>query len=117
MFSFRNEDLPLNKEVRNSLQVIWGVGWRKSIIIAARVGLAYPHFMKNLSFYLFCLMVYLLKHLVVSYSRCSRVISLNIKTLVEIKCWKGFRHSLSLPVHGQRSKTNARTSKRRIKLW
>ena len=40
-----------------------------------------------------------------------REIGLNIKRLVEIGCYRGLRHRRGLPVHGQRTKTNARTRK------
>lgn len=40
-----------------------------------------------------------------------RDISLNIKSLVEIGCYRGIRHKKNLPVRGQRTKTNARTRK------
>ena len=40
-----------------------------------------------------------------------REISLNIKRLMEINCYRGQRHKKGLPVRGQRTKTNARTRK------
>lgn len=40
-----------------------------------------------------------------------REISLNIKRLIEIGCYRGRRHRMGLPVRGQRTKTNARTRK------
>jgi len=40
-----------------------------------------------------------------------REISLNIKRLIEIGCYRGRRHRQGLPVRGQRTKTNARTRK------
>ena len=40
-----------------------------------------------------------------------RDIALDIKRLMEINCYRGLRHRKSLPVRGQRSKTNARTRK------
>ena len=40
-----------------------------------------------------------------------RETSLNIKRLMEIGCYRGVRHRKGLPVHGQRTKTNARTRK------
>jgi len=40
-----------------------------------------------------------------------REVSLNIKNLVEINCYRGIRHRKGLPVRGQRTKTNARTRK------
>jgi len=38
-----------------------------------------------------------------------RQVSMNIKRLIEIKCYRGIRHQRGLPVHGQRTSTNART--------
>jgi small subunit ribosomal protein S13 len=38
-------------------------------------------------------------------------ISMNIKRLMEIGCFRGLRHRRNLPVRGQRTKTNARTRK------
>jgi small subunit ribosomal protein S13 len=38
-----------------------------------------------------------------------RAVSMNIKRLVEIKCYRGIRHQRGLPVHGQRTRTNGRT--------
>ena len=40
-----------------------------------------------------------------------REIALNIKRLVEIGCYRGIRHRRNLPVHGQRTRTNARTKR------
>ena len=39
-------------------------------------------------------------------------ISLNIQRLKDIKCYRGVRHELRLPLRGQRTKTNAKTRKR-----
>jgi len=38
-----------------------------------------------------------------------REVQMNIKRLIEIKCYRGIRHQRGLPVHGQRTRTNART--------
>jgi small subunit ribosomal protein S13 len=38
-------------------------------------------------------------------------ISMNIKRLMDLGCYRGLRHRKSLPAHGQRTKTNARTRK------
>lgn len=40
-----------------------------------------------------------------------RVVSMNIKRLMDLGCYRGLRHRRSLPVNGQRTKTNARTRK------
>ena len=40
-----------------------------------------------------------------------RDVTMNIKRLMDIGCYRGFRHRRGLPVHGQRTRTNARTRK------
>ena len=40
-----------------------------------------------------------------------REVSMNIKSLVDLGCYRGVRHRRGLPVRGQRTKTNARTRK------
>ena len=40
-----------------------------------------------------------------------REVTLNIKRLLDLGCYRGLRHRRSLPVRGQRTKTNARTRK------
>jgi small subunit ribosomal protein S13 len=45
-----------------------------------------------------------------------REVSMSIKRLVDLKCYRGHRHAKGLPVRGQRTKTNARTRKGPKKL-
>ncbi len=40
-----------------------------------------------------------------------REVSINIKRLMDLGCYRGMRHRRGLPVHGQRTRTNARTRK------
>ncbi len=40
-----------------------------------------------------------------------REVSMNIKRLMDLGCYRGIRHRRSLPLRGQRTKTNARTRK------
>lgn len=40
-----------------------------------------------------------------------RTVSMNIKRLMDMKCYRGLRHRSGLPVNGQRTRTNARTRK------
>ncbi len=44
-----------------------------------------------------------------------RVITMNIKRLMDLGCYRGLRHRRGLPLRGQRTKTNARTRKGRRK--
>lgn len=107
MFSFRNTDLPINREFCSALQHLSGVGWRKSTFIAARVGLPYPFFINNLNYYQFGLVSFLLKYLVLSLVRVTRYLNSRINILIKIKGRRGSRHHDLLPVRGQRTRSNA----------
>jgi ribosomal protein S13 len=53
MFAYKQVQLGNRNELRNSLQNIYGIGWHKSILIAARIGLAYPFLMEHMNIYSF----------------------------------------------------------------
>jgi small subunit ribosomal protein S13 len=112
MYSFRNEDIPENRELRSALSIVWGLGSHKSSLVVAKIGLSYPFFINNLNPYYFSLLSFLLYGLVLSSVRLKRVISMNIKKLIDSGAYRGHRHALFLPVRGQRTRTNASTGKR-----
>lgn len=112
MYSFRNQDLPENCEVRNALRPIWGVGQAKAFRLTAKLGLSYPFFINNLNAYYFTLLSFLLQGSVLSTVRLQRVVSTNIQRLIDSGAYRGHRHALFLPVRGQRTRTNAHTMKR-----
>jgi ribosomal protein S13 len=57
MYLYKEKYLPINREIRNSLQSIYGVGKHKSNLIVARIGLGYPFFINNLNLYNFYFLV------------------------------------------------------------
>ena len=107
MFSFRDTDLPINRELRSALQAIMGVGWYKSTLLAARFGFAYPFFIGNLNYYQFALLSFVLFYLAGSDVKGVRFIKSRIDLLINIGSYKGLRHRDFLPVRGQRTRTNA----------
>lgn len=54
----------------------------------------------------------MLKNLSLSEVRLERLVRTNIKNLIDINSYAGARHSLNLPVRGQRTRTNAGTMRR-----
>lgn len=76
------------------------------------MGLGYPLKSKKLNVYYFSLLKYVLDILSWSEVRIKHIVYSNIKSYYDIKCYKGIRHSDSLPVRGQRTRTNASTKKR-----
>jgi len=111
VFLFRELNLPINREIHFALRKIFGVGLRKSFYIIARIGVGYPYYINKLNFYNFNLINYLLKILVISDVRIKKRIQFNITRLKDLSCIIGVRHRLGLPVHGQRTRTNACTQR------
>jgi ribosomal protein S13 len=57
MYLYKEKYLPMDREIRNSLQSIYGVGLYKSSLVVARMGLGYPFFINNLNLYNFYFLV------------------------------------------------------------
>lgn len=112
MFVYKHFTLDTNKEIRLSLQTIFGVGWHKSSIISIRLGLSFPFLFKNLNSYNLQLLSFVLDFYTWLEVRIKHYIFQNIKKLFEINTYKGLRHKDSLPTRGQRTRTNASTKKR-----
>lgn len=104
-------DLPRDKRVEMALTYIFGIGIKTSQDILAATGINPDTRARDLTEdEVAKLREYIDKnHLVEGDLR--REISLNIKRLVEIGCYRGRRHRLGLPVRGQNTKNNARTRK------
>lgn len=104
-------DLPREKRVEAGLTYIFGIGPTVSKEILAETGVNPDTRVKDLSENeISKLRDYIEKHLKVE-GDLRREVSLNIKRLVEIGCYRGVRHRRNLPVRGQNTKQNARTRK------
>lgn len=101
-------DLPRNKRVEVALTYIYGIGPTRSKAILDQTGVSPDTRVKDLTE----TEVQSLRESVGQYrveGELRREVQLNIKRLVEIGSYRGLRHRRSLPVHGQRTRTNART--------
>ncbi|NCP86428.1 MAG: 30S ribosomal protein S13 [Anaerolineae bacterium CG_4_9_14_3_um_filter_57_17] len=104
-------DLPRNKRVEIGLTYLYGVGLTRSHQILAETKVSPDIRVKDLSEAdVAALREYISKHYMVE-GDLRREEQLNIKRLIEIGCYRGMRHRRNLPVHGQRTRTNARTRK------
>lgn len=103
-------DLPRDKRIEIGLTYIYGIGRTTSQKILAAAGVNPETRVRNLSED----EVQKLREEVgklTTEGDLRREIQLNIKRLVDIRCYRGLRHRHSLPVRGQRTRTNARTRK------
>ena len=104
-------DLPREKRIEIALTYIYGIGRTTADEIIAATGINPDVRVKDLTEEdIGKLRDYIDHHLKVE-GDLRREVSMNIKRLMEIGCYRGLRHRRGLPVHGQRTKTNARTRK------
>ena len=104
-------DLPKEKRVEYGLTYIYGIGIVTSKKILANTGVNPDTRVKDLTDEEVNLIRdYIDKNLKIE-GDLKREVSLNIKRLVEINCYRGTRHRKGLPVRGQNTKQNARTRK------
>lgn len=104
-------DLPKEKRVEYGLTYIYGIGIVTSKKILAETGVNPDTRVKDLTDEEVNLIRdYIDKNLKIE-GDLKREVSLNIKRLVEINCYRGTRHRKGLPVRGQNTKQNARTRK------
>ena len=103
-------NIPDNKHAVISLTYVYGIGKTRAKSILAAVGIEESMKIAALSdAQLDTLRDEVAKYTVEGDLR--REITLNIKRLMDLGCYRGLRHRRSLPVRGQRTKTNARTRK------
>jgi len=108
-------DLPREKRVEIGLTYIYGIGLTSSQKILKDANVSPDLRVKDLTDD----QVQAIRKAMEGYKvegDLRREVALNIKRLTEIGCYRGLRHRKSLPVRGQRTKTNARTRKGPRKL-
>ena len=104
-------DLPREKRIEIALTYIFGIGVPSARKILATTGVNPDVRVKDLSEDdAQKLRREIEEHYVVE-GDLRREVSMNIKRLMDIGCYRGLRHRLGLPVRGQKTKTNARTRK------
>lgn len=104
-------DLPRDKRIEIGLTYIFGIGKTRSKEILKATGVNPDIRVRDLDDDTVAqLRSYIEQNYKVEGDLRSEI-ALNIKRLIEIRCYRGSRHIKKLPVRGQRSKTNARTRK------
>jgi small subunit ribosomal protein S13 len=104
-------NIPTNKRVVISLRYIYGIGPTNAQQICTRLGIAAERRVNQLSDD----EVLRIREMIDREFRVEgdlrREVSMNIKRLMDLGCYRGLRHRRGLPVRGQRTHTNARTRK------
>ena len=105
-------DLPNDKRIEIALTYIYGIGTTSASSIIKSAGLNPDTRVKDLTEdEVAKIRETIERENIVVEGDLKRQITGDIKRLTDINCYRGRRHRLGLPVHGQRTKTNARTRK------
>ena len=104
-------DLPRTKRVEIGLTYIFGIGRHRAGVICESAGVSGDIRVKDLSDDDVRKISRVIEEQGNVEGDLRKEISMNIKRLMEIGCYRGLRHRRNLPVRGQRTRTNARTRK------
>ena len=104
-------DLPREKRVEIGLTYIYGIGRTSSNRILSEAGVNPDTRVRDLADDEVKRIAAVIAETQMVEGDLRREIAMNIKRLQEIGCYRGIRHRKSLPVRGQKTKTNARTRK------
>ena len=104
-------DIPAEKRILISLTYIHGIGLHTSKLILKECGIEANVRAKNLTEDEFSRIAVEIERGYVIEGQLRRHVVQNIQRLKDINCYRGLRHRKGLPVHGQRTRTNARTRK------
>jgi small subunit ribosomal protein S13 len=104
-------DLPREKRVEIGLTYIYGIGRSTSNDILSQASINPDTRVRDLAEDEIARLREVISRSYRVEGDLRREVSGNIKRLMEIGCYRGLRHRRGLPVHGQRTKTNARTKR------
>jgi small subunit ribosomal protein S13 len=104
-------DLPRGKRIEIGLTYIYGIGRKTSNTILSKLNIDPDTKTDNLSESEISSIRKVIDNNYKVEGVLRTEVSMNIKRLMDLGCYRGLRHRRSLPVHGQRTSTNARTRK------
>ncbi|HVI27543.1 30S ribosomal protein S13 [Hansschlegelia sp.] len=108
-------NIPTNKRVVIALQYIHGIGAQKATEICEKVAIPSERRVNQLTDAEVIQIRETIDRDYMVEGDLRREVAMNIKRLMDLGCYRGLRHRRGLPVHGQRTHTNARTRKGKAK--
>ena len=104
-------DLPVGKRVEVGLTYIYGIGQSRSSEILTSAAVDPGKKVQELTEAEVSLLRDIIDREYLVEGDLRREVQMNVKRLLDIGCYRGLRHRRNLPVHGQRTRTNARTKR------
>ncbi|MCH7619827.1 MAG: 30S ribosomal protein S13 [Candidatus Marinimicrobia bacterium] len=106
-------DIPSDKKIRIALTYLFGIGRKRALDVLEAVGIDPEVRTNTLSDVDISKIREIISDKYIIEGALRTDVTMNIKRLMDIGCYRGLRHRRGLPVHGQRTSTNARTRKGR----
>ena len=106
-------DIPNEKRVEIGLTYIYGIGLTRSQDVLSKTGVSPDTRCRDLTESEVARLREIIEEDYLVEGELRRDVAMNIKRLMDIGSYRGLRHRRNLPVHGQRTKTNARTRRGR----
>ncbi len=104
-------NIPAQKRVEIALRYIYGIGPLRATAICTKIGIPTERRVNELTDD----EIFRIREVIDADYKVEgdlrRDVAMNIKRLMDLGCYRGLRHRKGLPVHGQRTHTNARTRK------
>ena len=104
-------NIPTNKKVSIALTYIFGIGSKRATVICSKASVDTSKRVNQLNEQEITKIRELVESEYTVEGDLRREVSMNIKRLTDLGCYRGLRHRKKLPVRGQRTHTNARTRK------
>jgi len=108
-------NIPTNKRVEIALTYIHGIGRTLAKQICEKASIPFERRVNELSEQEVIQVRELIDHDYMVEGDLRREVAMNVKRLMDLRCYRGLRHRRGLPVRGQRTHTNARTRKGKSK--
>ena len=106
-------DIPSDKKLRIALTYLFGIGRKRALDVLEAAGIDPEVRTNTLSDVDVSKIREIISDKYIIEGALRTDVTMNIKRLMDIGCYRGLRHRKGLPVHGQRTSTNARTRKGR----
>jgi len=109
-------NIPTDKRVLVSLRYIYGIGPKKALEIVEKVGLPLSRRVRDLVDSEVLQIREIIDRDCLVEGELRRGVVMNIRRLMDLGCYRGLRHRRSLPVRGQRTRTNAKSRRKSARM-
>ncbi len=113
MYIFKEVKFSSKGLLASNFSRVYGLGYSKTFYLLGKLGFNRLAWVKALNLYRFNSVVFFLKKFYMTENVLKRSVSTNIQKKINLNTYAGFRHISNLPIRGQRTHTNAKTSRSR----